>query len=122
MTIIVHRWQGVLAANSSYMLIWGLFALSTINSVGKEFVSPSKSSSGFTRQMTIWHNLLGLWLWRYLVSAVESISIPGVVSVTGLITYHLPSYFLWMTGAFVGMLLTPKTASSDGVSGLMFSV
>lgn len=65
--------------------------------------------------MTVWHNLLGIWLWRYLVNAVESIQIPGIISVRGWILYHFPSYYLWMTVVFFVMMLSKKTAS-HGVS------
>ena len=105
----------MLGATGSYMVVFGILGLATVNHVGKTFISPTTSSSGFSSQMTIWHNLLAIWLWRYLVSAIEGIGIPGVVSVLGWIQYHLPSYFLWMTGFFFAMLMTAKTASS-GVS------
>ncbi|WWD19771.1 hypothetical protein CI109_104235 [Kwoniella shandongensis] len=59
--------------------------------------------------MTTWHNLLAIWLWRFLVSAIEGISIPGLISVIGLILHYIPSYFLWMTGFMFAMLMTKKT-------------
>ncbi|WWC72169.1 uncharacterized protein I206_106129 [Kwoniella pini CBS 10737] len=43
-----------------------------------------------------------------LLFAIEGISIPGIISVIGLIQYYLPSYFLWMTGFMFAMLMTKK--------------
>jgi hypothetical protein len=109
------RYCGVLGATGSYLAVYSFLFLSTTHHLGKDFISPSASSSGFVAQMTIWHNLLGIWLWRYLVNAVESIQIPGLINVRGWILYHLPSYYLWMTVVFFVMMLTRKTASG-GVS------
>ena len=66
--------------------------------------------------MITWHNLLAIWLWRYIISALEGISIPGVVSVIELITYHLPSYFLWVTAFMFAMMVTEKKVDGDKVS------
>jgi hypothetical protein len=109
-------WVGFLGTSGSYFAVYIFLFISTSHHLGKDFISPSDSSSGFAAQMTIWHNLLAIWLWRYLISAVESLSIPGIISVRGWITYHLPSYYLWITTVFFLMLVTKKTASS-GVSG-----
>lgn len=109
------RWIGFLGSSGSYLAVYIFLFISTTHHLGKDFISPTESSSGFAAQMTIWHNLLAIWLWRYLISAVEGIAIPGLISVRGWITYHLPSYYLWITALFFSMLLTKKTASS-GVS------
>lgn len=109
-------WSGVLGATGSYISVYVFLFVTTTHHVGKSYIKPDESSSGFTKQMTIWHNLMAIWLWRYLISAIEGLSVPGVISVLGWITYHLPSYFLWMTGVFFAMLLTKKTASGSGVS------
>ncbi|WVQ94846.1 hypothetical protein IAU59_001929 [Kwoniella sp. CBS 9459] len=102
-------WIGYLGSIAAYLIVWAFLALSTINSLGRPFIKKDESSSGFYRQMKIWHNLLAIWLWRYLISAIEGISIPGLISVIGLIQYYLPSYFLWMTGLMFAMLITKKT-------------
>ena len=65
--------------------------------------------------MIVWHNLLAIWLWRYFVSALEAIGIPGIVSVLGLMLYYIPTYFLWMTGFFFLMLITKKIGSKKYV-------
>ncbi|WVR03249.1 hypothetical protein IAU60_000240 [Kwoniella sp. DSM 27419] len=102
-------WIGYLGSTAAYVTVWAFLALSTINSLGRPFIRKEDSSSGFYTQMTIWHNLLAIWLWRYLISAIEGISIPGLVSVIGIIQYHLPSYFLWVIGFMFAMLMTKKT-------------
>jgi hypothetical protein len=66
--------------------------------------------------MIVWHNLLAIWLWRYFVSALEAIGIPGIVSILGLLLYYIPTYFLWMTGFFFLMLITKKIGSKEYVS------
>ncbi|ORX38546.1 SPX domain-domain-containing protein [Kockovaella imperatae] len=106
-------WAGILGSTGSYIVVFVVLMGATTHHVGKEYISAKDSSSGFSKQMTIWHNLMAIWLWRYLVSAVEGLHIPGVISVLGWIQYHLPTYFLWMTAIFFGMLLTQKTASSS---------
>jgi len=68
--------------------------------------------------MIVWHNLLAIWLWRYFVSALEAIGIPGIVSILGLLLYYIPTYFLWMTGFFFLMLITKKIGSKEYVSPL----
>jgi hypothetical protein len=71
-------WVGFLGTSGSYFAVYIFLFISTSHHLGKDFISPSDSSSGFAAQMTIWHNLLAIWLWRYLISAVESLSIPGI--------------------------------------------
>jgi len=112
------RWVGVLGASGSYLAVYVFLFIATTHHLGKDFFSPSNSSSAFAAQMTIWHNLLAIWSWRYLISAVESLSIPGLISIRSWVTYHLPSYYLWVTAFFFLMLLTKKTASG-GVSGVL---
>ena len=62
--------------------------------------------------MIIWQNLLAIWLWRYFISAIEAIGIPGIVSVLGVILYYIPTYFLWVTGFMFLMLVTKKTGDA----------
>ncbi|WWC64759.1 uncharacterized protein I303_107370 [Kwoniella dejecticola CBS 10117] len=107
--VAVLFWVGYLESVAAYVTVWCFLALSTVNTLGETFVAKDESSSGFFRQMKIWHNLMAIWLWRYLISAIEGIAIPGIVSVIGLIQYYLPSYFLWMTGFMFAMLMTKKT-------------
>ncbi|WVQ64556.1 uncharacterized protein L199_002723 [Kwoniella botswanensis] len=102
-------WIGYLGSMACYILVWAFLSLSTINTLGQPFIIKEESSSGFYRQMKIWHCTMAIWLWRYLISAIESISIPGMISVIGLIQYYIPTYFLWMTGWWFAMLVTKKT-------------
>ena len=74
-----------------------------------------KDRSGYKEQQAEWHNLLAIWLWRYLFGTVESIAIPGVISVIGLVLTYLPTYFMWQTAFMVAMLFAEKTGSG-GVS------
>nr|XP_031861628.1 uncharacterized protein CI109_002858 [Kwoniella shandongensis]KAA5528700.1 hypothetical protein CI109_002858 [Kwoniella shandongensis] len=102
-------WVGYLGATAAYVVTWFFLAFSTIDNLGRTFVTKEDSPSRFYTQMTTWHNLLAIWLWRFLVSAIEGISIPGLISVIGLILHYIPSYFLWMTGFMFAMLMTKKT-------------
>lgn len=88
--------------------MWAFLTLQSISALGEDVV-PSTDREGFKAQQTVWHNLLAIWLWRYLLSAVESISIPGLVSVIGLILFYVPSWFLWSTAFMYAMIATPKT-------------
>ena len=83
---------------------------STITTVAHPIPDKQKSTSAYVKLMVAWHNLLAIWLWRYLISAIENISVPGVFSVAGWAEYHLPTYWLWMTAWIGAMLLTKKTA------------
>ncbi|CAD6589433.1 MAG: hypothetical protein TREMPRED_005354 [Tremellales sp. Tagirdzhanova-0007] len=105
-------YTSILGVLGSYLTIWAFLAISTINSLGRDFVS-SRAATEFASQMTIWHNLLAIWLWRYLISAIEGITVPGVVSMVGLITHYFPSYFLWVTVFLFAMLVTKKTANKN---------
>lgn len=118
--MLIVRWTGLLGATGSYLSSYIFLLVFTIHSLGRDYISPTESSSGFQAQQTIWHNLLAIWLWRYLVSAVEGLSVPGLISVRGWVMYHMPSYYLWVTAFFMGMLLTKKTASG-GVSRRLFN-
>ncbi|KAK8853343.1 hypothetical protein IAR55_004047 [Kwoniella newhampshirensis] len=102
-------WVGYLGGTAAYVAVWFFLAFSTIDNLGRTFISKEESSTGFYAQMTIWHNLLAIWLWRFLISAIEGISVPGLISVIGLILHYIPSYFLWMTGFMFAMLMTKKT-------------
>jgi hypothetical protein len=81
----------------------------------------TRESSKYTPQMTVWHNTLAIWLWRYLIATIEGLSIPGMISALQLIVYHVPTYFLWGTGFLTLMLLTPQTASKEKVSAISIS-
>ena len=111
-----NSYVGALGGLGSYLTIWSFLSISTINTVGQTYISPKSSSSEYIAQMIIWHNLLAIWLWRFLISGIEHISIPGLVSGLDLILHYLPSYFLWMTVFLFGMLVTEKTAGKDNVS------
>ena len=87
---------------------------STINALGADLAE--SKDPGYKPQMIVWHNLLAIWLWRYFVSAIEGIGIPGIVSILGLLLYYIPTYFLWMTGFFFLMLITKKIGSKEYVS------
>jgi hypothetical protein len=93
------------------MAVWAVLTFHTIQAISKPIIEKSDPTA-FKEQGTIWHNLLAIWLWRYLFSAVEGISLPGIVSVLGLITHYLPSYFLWNTAFMFGMLVTKKVSAS----------
>jgi hypothetical protein len=99
---------GYLGSTSSYLVAWSFLALGTINTLSRPLADKTDKDA-FLSQQTIWHNLLAIWLWRYLISAVEGVSVPGLISVMGLILHYLPSYFLWMTAFFVSMMVTKKT-------------
>jgi len=89
-------------------------AFSTINALGADLADAKDAL--YKPQMIVWHNLLAIWLWRYFVSAIEGIGIPGIVSILGLLLYYIPTYFLWMTGFFFLMLITKKIGSKEYVS------
>jgi len=108
--------MGAMGGVGSYLTIWCILALSTIDQLGKDYTFAS--GKGFAAQMSTWHNLLAIWLWRYLVSAWEGLSIPGVISITGVITHYLPSYYLWITAFLFAMLITDKRASEDKVNSI----
>jgi hypothetical protein len=91
-------------------------SFSTINALGADLAE--RTDPKYKPQMIIWHNLLAIWLWRYFVSAIEAIGIPGIVSVLGLLLYYIPTYFLWMTGFFFLMLVTKKIGGKDYVRHL----
>lgn len=98
-------------------MVWAYLTLQTVTTLGEEAAS-SADREGFKAQQTVWHNLLAIWLWRYLLSAVESISIPGLISVMSLIVFYVPSWFLWSTAFMFAMLVTPKTEEKRVRPGL----
>ncbi|WVQ86123.1 hypothetical protein IAT38_008291 [Cryptococcus sp. DSM 104549] len=102
-------WIGYLGAMAVYIIVWAFLSLATISTLGMEVINKKENPSAFYAQMTVWHNVLAIWLWRYLIAAMESTSIPGVISVLGIILHYCPTYFLWMTALFFGMLMTKKT-------------
>ncbi|RSH93528.1 hypothetical protein EHS25_007886 [Saitozyma podzolica] len=105
-------WVGYLGATASYLSTWFFIALSTLSHLSRPLADKADKEA-YRAQQTVWHNLLALWLWRYLISAVESITVPGLISVMGLILHYLPSYFLWMTAFFLGMMVTKKTREGN---------
>lgn len=92
------------------MAVWTVLTFHTIKSISSPIVDKTADPAGYKVQQNIWHNLLAIWLWRYLFTAVEGISVPGLMSVIGLITFYLPSYFLWNTAFMFGMLVTKKVS------------
>ncbi|WVQ74369.1 hypothetical protein IAR50_003969 [Cryptococcus sp. DSM 104548] len=110
--LAVSLWLGLLREATAYLIIWGTMSLSTISATSQDQVSKAKDSSGYYSQMTVWHNLLAIWLWGLLISSVESFAIPGLVSAKDLILYHLPSYFLWVTVFMLAAMMTKKTEKS----------
>jgi hypothetical protein len=105
-------WVGYLGATASYLSTWFFIALSTLSHLSRPLADKADKEA-YRAQQTVRHNLLALWLWRYLISAVESITVPGLISVMGLILHYLPSYFLWMTAFFLGMMVTKKTREGN---------
>ena len=95
-------------------------SFSTINALGADLADAKDPL--YKPQMIVWHNLLAIWLWRYFVSALEAIGIPGIVSILGLLLYYIPTYFLWMTGFFFLMLITKKIGSKEYVSSFFFEL
>jgi hypothetical protein len=119
MTALTHSYTGYIGSSGSYLAVWGYLAFFTVDALGKNMAT--RESSKYTPQMTVWHNTLAIWLWRYLIATIEGLSIPGMISALQLIVYHVPTYFLWGTGLLTLMLLTPQTASKDKVSKISIS-
>lgn len=103
-------WVGAIGETGSFVATWTYLTFSTINALGADQFS--REDDGYKPQMIIWHNLLAIWLWRYFISAIEAIGIPGIVSVLGVILYYIPTYFLWVTGFIFLMLVTKKTGDA----------
>lgn len=108
-------WVGYLGATASYLSTWFFLALSTLSHLSRPLADKADKADkeAYRAQQAVWHNLLAIWLWRYLISTVESITVPGLISVMGLILHYLPSYFLWMTAFFLGMMVTKKTREGN---------
>lgn len=100
------------------MAVWAVLTFHTIEAISQLVVDKSADPSGSKEQGNVWHNLLAIWLWRYLFTAVEGVSVPGLISVIGLITFYLPSYFMWNTAFMFGMLMTKKV-SENRVSSMI---
>jgi hypothetical protein len=92
--------------------VWTVLTFHTVHALSKPIPDKTADSTAYKEQQTIWHNLLAIWLWRYLFTAVEGVTVPGLMSVIGLITFYLPSYFLWNTAFMFGMLMTKKVSES----------
>ncbi|ORY34942.1 hypothetical protein BCR39DRAFT_490578 [Naematelia encephala] len=107
--VILLFWVGYLGSTGSFLTIWFFLAISTINTIGEYVPDQTTQLEYYRTQQTIWHNLLAIWMFRFLISTLESISIPGLVSLLDVVLHHLPSYFLWITIFLFAMLLTKKT-------------
>ncbi|ODN73416.1 hypothetical protein L202_07941 [Cryptococcus amylolentus CBS 6039] len=110
--LAISLWLGLLRETTAYLLIWGSILLSTVKVISQDQVQKQQDPAGYYNQMTVWHNLLAIWLWGFLISTIQSLAIPGLVSIKDLILYHLPSYFLWATLFILAMMLTKKTEKS----------
>ncbi|XAO27431.1 hypothetical protein I312_106285 [Cryptococcus bacillisporus CA1280] len=60
--------------------------------------------------MTVWHNLMAIWLWKLLISAIEGTNIPGIASAIDLVLYYIPNFYLWVTVFIFAALVAKKTA------------
>ena len=97
------------------MALWAVLTFHTVNSLAAGVRDKDKDREKYKKQQAEWHNLLAMWLWRFLFTTVESVEVPGVVSVIGLILTYLPTYFIWQSAFMLTMLMTDKTGSG-GVS------
>ena len=109
---LTHRWLGYLGALGSYMALWAVLSIQTVNTLSAGVRDKDSDREGYKAQQIEWYNLLAIWLWRCLFSTVEGVSVPGVVSVIGLVLTYLPTYFLWQSLFMLAMLITEKTGSS----------
>ncbi|KIY35115.1 hypothetical protein I305_02682 [Cryptococcus gattii E566] len=104
-------WAGYLGGQAAYFIIWAFICLSTVNALGQPLKSKEVSSTQYYKQMTVWHNLMAIWLWRLLISAIEGTNIPGVASAIDLVSYYIPNFYLWVTVFIFAALVTKKTAN-----------
>lgn len=104
--------MGFVGATGSYVATWALLSLQTVSALGASVPRPSDDPKGYVEAMTTQHCLLAIWMWRYLLSTIESFTIPPFFSMIGFIMVYLPSYYLWVTAFFIGMLVTPKLQKS----------
>lgn len=65
--------------------------------------------------MTVWHNLMAIWLWRLLISVIEGTNIPGIASAIDFILYYIPNFYLWVTVFIFAALVTKQTADHHHV-------
>lgn len=107
--------MGVLGSSGSYMATWGILSFQTISALGKSLPKSADGPDKINDQLTTRHCLMAIWMWRHLLSTIESISFPPFFSVIGFILTYLLSYFLWVTAFVMAMLITPK-AQKDCVS------
>jgi len=85
--------------------MWCYLVYLTAEALGKKYVAKAASASGYEAQMVVWHNLLAIWVWRYLFSAIDG--------VRDIIEYYLPSYAVWVTLIMLAMIGTTMTASNE---------
>lgn len=90
--------------------------MSTVNAFGQPLKSKEANSVKYYKQMTVWHNLMAIWLWRISISAIEGINIPGIASATGIILHYMPTFYLWAAVFMLSMLVTKKSADHHHVS------
>ncbi|ALO60769.1 hypothetical protein CNI01355 [Cryptococcus deneoformans JEC21] len=109
-TVALMFWAGYLAAQAAFFIAWAFVGLSTVNALGQPLKTKEASSVKYYKQMTVWHNLMAIWLWRILISAIEGINVPGIASATGLILHFVPTFYLWATVFMLSMLVTKKSA------------
>ncbi|WVO16718.1 hypothetical protein L204_104399 [Cryptococcus depauperatus] len=106
---IMLFYVGSVGSLAVYVAAWAYLSISTITMLGRRLVKKEESSSQHYKQMTNWHNTMAIWLWRFIISAMEGIHIPGIISAMDLILHYIPTYFLWATGFMFAMLMTKKT-------------
>ncbi|OWZ67530.1 hypothetical protein AYX14_05672 [Cryptococcus neoformans] len=109
-TVALMFWTGYLGAKAAYFIIWAFLGVSTVNAFGQPLKSKEANSVKYYKQMTVWHNLMAIWLWRILISAIEGINIPGIASATGIILHYMPTFYLWAAVFMLSMLVTKKSA------------
>nr|KIR44948.1 hypothetical protein I312_05921 [Cryptococcus bacillisporus CA1280] len=103
-------WAGYLGDQAVYFIIWAFICLSTANVLGQPLKSKEVSSTQYYKQMTVWHNLMAIWLWKLLISAIEGTNIPGIASAIDLVLYYIPNFYLWVTVFIFAALVAKKTA------------
>ncbi|WVN89269.1 uncharacterized protein L203_104490 [Cryptococcus depauperatus CBS 7841] len=91
---IMLFYVGSVGSLAVYVAVWAYLSISTITMLGRRLVKKEESSSQHYKQMTNWHNTMAIWLWRFIISAMEGIHIPGIISAMDLILHYIPTYFL----------------------------
>ncbi|KIR34249.1 hypothetical protein I352_03486 [Cryptococcus deuterogattii MMRL2647] len=109
-TLALMLWAGYLGGQAAYFIIWAFVCLSTVNALGQPLKSKETSSTQYYKQMTVWHNLMAIWLWRLLISVIEGTNIPGIASAIDFVLYYIPNFYLWVTVFIFAALVTKQTA------------